>query len=132
MKRRILRWCIVCFLAFLAAAASTRAQTLGEVLDATNLVWTTSGVPWFPDMRNGKALASCGACQDSESSILETTIVGPGTLYFDWFTSSEQDADALSFWIGTNELARISGETSEFDRTVELPAGTNALSWIYH
>jgi len=115
--------------------------TLAQSLDATNLVWTTSGnlpgVPvWFSEVtntHNGIAAAQSGAISNSSSTSLETTVTGPGTLTFWWSVSSEEYFDFLSFYIGyqTPYVARISGEVGWEQETFPISAGSHPLLWIY-
>ena len=78
-----------------------RAITLGEALDATNLTWTTYGdAEWFGETTNsydGVSAAQSGAMQDGDSSVLQTTIVGPGTVTFYWETLGHADEFDLEF-----------------------------------
>jgi len=84
-------------LAFVAAfglmVQSATAITIPEAVDATNLVWTTGGnVVWGAQAsitHDGVDAAQSGAIGDSQSTYLQTTIVGPGKLTFWWKVSSE-------------------------------------------
>jgi hypothetical protein len=79
--------------------------------------------------------ARSGAITHSQSSSVETTLVGAGTLTFWWRVSSEKDYDWLEFYLnGTiqgGDLARISGEVDWIQKTVPIPAGTNTVRWRY-
>ena len=62
--------------------------TLGEALDATNLVWTTEGgAAWAPQIAvssDGEDAARSGAVVGEETSRLATTVRGAGTLAWKW------------------------------------------------
>ena len=70
--------------------------TLADALDATNIVWTTSGdAPWFPQRAStadGEDAARSGACVGDASSSLEAHIDGPGTLSWRWWTDIADNA----------------------------------------
>ena len=62
--------------------------TLGRALDTSGLAWSTTGnVGWFPQSaitHDGVDAAQSGNIGDSQSSSLESTLTGPGTLTFWW------------------------------------------------
>ncbi len=111
--------------------------TLAQALNATNLTWTTSGnAEWFAETNiteDGIAAAQSGRITNSQSSELQTTVIGPGTLTFRWMVSSEEYFDLLSFYIGseTNAAASISGEVDWEQESFDIGPGTQTLSWIY-
>jgi hypothetical protein len=126
---------------------SARAQliipyspALPAALNATNLTWTTNlfqTPPWFAQIRethDGDVAAQSGAITNNQSSVLQTTVTGPGTLTFWWKVSSEQSYDFLRFYLNnlTTPFRSISGETDWEKITVTL---SNALSytlrWTY-
>jgi hypothetical protein len=82
-----------------ATLAVVSGLTLGEALDAPELVWTTGGdVPWFAQTsvtHDGVDAAQSGAIAESQQSCLETTLIGPGMLTFWWRTGSEGWCDFL-------------------------------------
>jgi hypothetical protein len=110
-----------------------RAITLGEALDATNLTWITSGdAEWFGETTNsydGVSAAQSGAMQDGDSSVLQTTIVGPGTLTFYWETLGHADEFDLEFDTNGVYLDDIGAQTGWSLDTFQLSAGTNILTW---
>jgi hypothetical protein len=110
-----------------------RAITLGEALDATNLTWTTYGdAEWFGETTNsydGVSAAQSGAMQDGDSSVLQTTIVGPGTLTFYWETLGQADEFDLEFDNNGSDMDDIPAQTGWSQDTFQLSAGTNILTW---
>lgn len=64
----------------------SRALTLAEGLDTTNLVWTTGGdAVWFAQTTNtydGIDAVRSGSLTSNQTSWIETTVVGPGTLNY--------------------------------------------------
>src|SRR5215469_2297028 len=68
-----------------------QGQTLGDALNAPSLTWTSSGTggasPWYGETgvsHDGVSAAASGTVSSSSSktSILKTTVTGPGTLTF--------------------------------------------------
>ena len=108
--------------------------TLGEVLGATNLTWSTDGdAPWTATIaEDGSQAAWSGSIGDLNVSWVETTVTGPGTLSFDWMVSSELNGDYLTFAIdGVNQPGAISGEVGWQTLTFNIPVGTHRLTWTY-
>jgi len=113
--------------------------TLEDALDTAGVTWSTSGnLPWFPQSttsHDGIDAAQSGAISDSQSSSLETTLAGPGTLTFWWRVSSESNYDFLTLYLNdveqTGSLAKIAGTVEWIQKTVAIPAGTNTLKWSY-
>lgn len=72
------------------------AQTLGVALNATNLTWTTSGTDgaqgWSVETthtEDGVSAAQSGSISSaSATSVLQTTVTGPGTLTFWWYDAT--------------------------------------------
>ncbi len=121
----------------LFAPNSLRAQTLGNAVDAPQLVWTTGGnQPWVGQVtvrHDGVDAASSGAIGDSQESWLQTTVTGPGTLAFWWKVSSEADYDFLEFQVnGSIQSGPISGEVDWQQEILELGAGSQTLRWRYY
>jgi len=124
---------LMCLLTLVLSVSSTRAITLGEALDATNLTWTTSGdADWFGETTNsydGISAAQSGAMQDGESSVLQTTMVGPGTLTFYWETLGQPDEFDLEFDNNGVYMDDIGAQIGWTQDTFQLSAGTNMLVW---
>ena len=113
--------------------------TLAEALDATGITWTNSGsAVWFPQIvttHDAVDAAQSGAIGDSQSSSLQSTLVGPGTLTFWWKVSSESGYDFLTLYLNdvaqTGSLAKIAGTVDWVQKTVSIPSGTNTVKWTY-
>ena len=146
------RFLFVCStLALLPPAPLLHAQTtLGDALDATNLVWTTGGtggVGWSYHAGNGAgndtfdgiASAQSGQITDNGETWIQTTVVGPGTVSFWWQAYSEPNADWLEFHVNAIRQARICGFGDDWSSwpsgweycSFPVPAGTNVLTWRY-
>jgi hypothetical protein len=128
------------------------AQTLGQALDNTNLVWTTSpsnatSRAWFSETgansHDGSDCATSGnRTIHSSSSWLETTLIGPGVLSYWIRVSSEEPLiimdeelvyfDYLSTTLNGNEIDVIGGPCGDWlFRSYQIPAGTNTVRWTY-
>ncbi|MFM7182849.1 MAG: tandem-95 repeat protein [Verrucomicrobiales bacterium] len=118
---------------------SIATDLLADALDIQGYAWSTSGnLPWFSQTavtNDGVDAAQSGAIDHNQTSSLQTTIVGPGTMTFRWRVSSESGYDFLRFYIKdveqTGSLARISGTVNWVQKTVTLPTGTNTVRWSY-
>ena len=86
---------------------------------------------------NGGAMKS-GAIGDSKSSVLETKVMGPGTLTFSWRTSCEEGPDGLYEWdhvefsVDGEVLLQRDGTNSWKKETVEITSdGEHTVAWTY-
>ncbi|HVM47833.1 MAG TPA: LamG-like jellyroll fold domain-containing protein [Candidatus Acidoferrum sp.] len=117
-----------------SVAPLTTLVPLGQAL-SYSFVWSTSGnAAWFGESavtHDQSSAAQSGAITDSQSSTLQTTITGPGTLTFWWKVSSEQWFDYLSFYVDSVLQAAISGNTGWLQQTSHLAGGTHTLTWTY-
>ena len=111
-------------------------QSLVDALDEPALSWSSSGaVPWFHQTtttRDGVDAAQSGAIGHSQSSTLETSVTGPGTLSFWWSVSSESGYDFLSLYIdGSLQPGRISGSVGWSFVQHALAPGVHTMRWVY-
>jgi hypothetical protein len=112
-------------------------QTLGEALNATNLTWATSGTGgatgWsFETTRTHDGISAAQSSTlylASQTSILQTTVTGPGTLSFWWTDASLYNQ--LSFIAGGTTLASIISYPSWQQQTINLGPGSQTLQWVY-
>ena len=113
--------------------------TIADALDTTGPTWTSSGnANWFAQgatTHDGIDAAECGNIADSQSSTMEATVTGPGTMTFWWKVSSEGGYDYLRFYLNNVEqsgsLAKIAGEVDWVQKTVAIPAGSQTVKWTY-
>ncbi len=117
----------------------THSMPLGEALDNTSLVWSTSSSAggeyvWYGQSDNyyyGGSSARSGAIGNNSTTTLSTEVTGPGTLTFHWKVSSEDDYDYLRFYINSTEMDAICGVVDWQEKTYEIEEGTNVLEWVY-
>ena len=118
-----------------SVATLTTLVPLGQALNASSLIWSTSGnAAWFGEStvtHDGVSAAQSGLITDSQTSTLQTTVVGAGTGTFWWRASSEQWFDYLSFYIDGVLQAAISGDTGWQQQTFAVANGSHALKWTY-
>lgn len=118
----------------LASAFWCEAQSLGDAVNAPELVWTTGGdASWAVDnvaSRDGVASARSGGILDRELSWIRTTVIGPTNISFWWKVSSE-NWDALQFYIGATRQASIVGDVDWEPRNFSVPAGEQTLQWQF-
>lgn len=113
------------------------APTLGDVLEATNVTWSTSGsAKWYVqtvETHDGLDAAASGLITNSQLSRLQTTVTGPKLVSFWWRVSSEANADYLKFSIDdtNNPVAAISGEVYWERRSFLVTNGSHKLYWDY-
>lgn len=97
--------------------------------------WLGSGavIPFAQTVvTHGGALAvQSGAIDDSETSYIEATVTGPGTVFFWWKVSSEQDLDFLTASLNGNVVASVSGEVDWQEVEIEIPDGEYTLRIAY-
>ena len=111
--------------------------TLGEALDCPGLIWTTGGhLPWFTQQKtthDGVHAAQSGPITHNQTSWIQTTVTGPGTLTFWWRVSSERTYDTLDLRLNNMLAGRISwtNELSFSKQRFVLPAGTFVVRWEY-
>ncbi|MFM1769796.1 MAG: hypothetical protein RJA22_2325 [Verrucomicrobiota bacterium] len=108
---------------------------LAEALDAPGLVWTTNGAPpWVGTpvgSHDGEDVARGGDVPHSGSTYMQTTVTGPGSIAFWWKVSSETNNDRVTFFLGSTELARLSGEVDWTRAVFTVPSGSQTLRWTY-
>jgi len=114
----------------------TIGGSLADALDQPTLVVTTSGnLPWFSQnatTHDGVDAAQSGAITDSQQSVMQTTITGPGTFSFWWKVSSEASYDYLTFYLdGVAQSGAISGTVDWQQKSYTVTAGSHTLKWIY-
>jgi hypothetical protein len=75
--------------------------------------------------------AGSGPIGDNQSSYLQTTVTGPGTVNFKWKISAAA-GDTMTFLIDGVAWASLSGETAWTNSSnYPLSAGPHKLTWRY-
>ena len=125
----------------ISQSGAPNTLTLAEALDTigTPLVWTSGEVSgnwqWFgqtPVTHDGvDAARSAPITQAGASSILKTTVNGPGAITFWWKTSAKPPYDGLHFFIDGSQQAFIGGDIDWQQQTFPLTSGSHQLQWMY-
>ena len=118
--------------------------TLKRVLDEAKLGEVTTGgdAEWTPledvSAKEGGAFARSGAIGMEQTTWMETTVSGRGTLTFWWKTSCEGDPrgrytyDHIEFAVDGETRARLDGETDWRQVSVTFESdGAHVLRWTY-
>lgn len=131
---------LVAFIFFLLMLSrGVQGQSLGVALNATNLTWTTSGsAPFFAiwaaqttTTHDGVSAAVSGHLSSSgQSSTLQTTVTGPGTLSF-WAQVVSDNSPTLSLKIdGVTQTNIFYFPFGWFPYTFWLGSGSHTLQWV--
>lgn len=106
------------------------SHELGSRLGLGNLFWIAAGKhhPVWDGSLGAVQLTGEGPFALSDFML---TVMGPGSLSFDWRVSSEAGYDLLEVWMGSYRVAEISGETGWSRRAMELPEGKHTVRWRY-
>ena len=111
---------------------------LPTALNTPGWTWTSSGsAVWFAETSSsydGFEAAQSGAVANGQSSTLQTTVAGPGTLTFWWKFSplTSPFANALSFSSSQgNAFASVNSTTGWQQKTICLGVGQQTLTWNY-
>ena len=111
---------------------------LPTALNTTGLVWTNVGsTAWFAETNtshDGFEAAQSGAVANGQSSALQTTVTGPGTLTYWWMFSplTSPFPNTLSFSSSQgNASASVNSTTGWQQRTLYLGVGQQTLTWNY-
>ena len=109
--------------------------SIQEAVDQPSWVFTTGGsANWYGQNTTysyGGDAAQSGHIVENQSTYIQTTITGPGTISFYWKVSSEQNYDFLRFYIDGGQLDSISGNVDWTPRNFTVPSGTHTLKWEY-
>ncbi|MEI8290916.1 MAG: choice-of-anchor tandem repeat GloVer-containing protein [Verrucomicrobiota bacterium] len=110
------------------------AITLAEALNFAALWGTGGDADWPPEAvttHDGAASARSGSITDNQSTWVQTSVTGPGTLSFWWKVSSEECCDHLTLYTNGVPAVEIGGEVDWRLQTVALGSGSHTLKWAY-
>ena len=125
-----------------ATFAIEKVWTIGDTMGKPDHGFTTGGdgdAGWTrvtdATAPNGEAMKS-GAITHEQSSVLSTTVMGPGTLSFSWRTSCEQDDeyewDHAELAVDGVVKLRLNGETEWTVASTEITGdGEHTIEWRY-
>ena len=108
---------------------------INEAVDNYTLQFVGSGnAQWFvtnSETIDGVDAIRSGQINHRQSSTIQTTVIGPGILTFNWKVSSEGNFDYLRFYIDGNQQERISGYGSWIQKEYSISEGEHTLTWSY-
>jgi hypothetical protein len=130
---------------YLASCATLSAQSLGVALDNTNLTWTTSSTNlasiWFGQTttyHDGGSAAQSGYVYPSGngSSVLQTSVNGPGTLIYWWkvamtYAGSPTAGSSLALKANGVAQATITDNADWSQKTIYLGGGSQTVQWVF-
>ena len=139
MKQCSFTACALLFAGLNLLPSSACAQNFNSALNTTNLTWTTSGTGegqgWSVETGtslDGSAAESSSVLSSGSTSTLQTTVTGPGTLSFWWFTPVTDEDEELSFNINGVTQASVFATTSSWQQQIfYLGTGSQILQWVY-
>lgn len=110
--------------------------TLAHALDATSLAFsTTPEAPWGAQIatsHDGSDAAQSAHVGNGQTTWLQTTVSGAGTISFFWKVSGATNAATLAFQIDGKAKRKITGETAWAKVALVVPdEGQHTLSWTY-
>jgi len=110
--------------------------SLGAAVDNALLTWSTGGAAnWFGEacaFYSGGDAAQSGDISDNQSTYMEATVTGPGTLSFYWKVDSENNYDYLTLLVdGTPQSGPICGSVNWTYKDIGVAAGAHTLRWQY-
>ncbi len=122
--------------------------SLRSALDSNTLPWSSGGtagkgrIEWFGqgmETSDGSDAARSPIIGSGENSWLETQVIGPGTISYDWALSGDgrvpgQASLTLEISEGSDSwqsLASITGEVGWQKKSSTIPAGIKRLRWRY-
>lgn len=124
-----------------ASSRMIRLQTLPEAIDQPLWTVTTGGdVDWTVDTEtshDGKSAAVCAGVEPEESSWMETTVEGAGTLSFCWRVICEDDPDNdswdfLMLEVDNLDVAHLDGDSGWQQYTVKVKGeGAHTVRWTF-
>jgi hypothetical protein len=120
----------------------TKIWGIGDTMGKPDHTFTTTGTTGCGWIRvediaapNGEAMKS-GAITHSQTSILSTKVMGPGTLSFSWRASCEDDPDYewdhAEFRVDGEVVRKVCGETQWKKESVQIVGdGEHSIEWLY-
>ena len=125
-----------------ATQSIMKVWAIGDTVGAPDHIFATDGdLPFVRVTDNtaplGESMKS-GAITHSQTSTLSTTVVGPGTISFQWKTSCEKDPDDFFEWdhaefeVDGTVVAKLDGQTAWQTVTHAITGGgSHTLLWTY-
>jgi hypothetical protein len=96
-----------------------------------NLIWVDAeGAAWLEQEESGQSIARSGIISSCATSSVETVLIGPGTLSFDWRVSSNGDG-CCRLYIDDVECRAIMSSSTWMTETVTVSNGEHIARWSF-
>ncbi len=120
-----------------AIAVSVRELTISGVLGTTNLAWRTGGdAVWFPEAgesADGLGAAQSGALNAKGASWLETTVIGPGTMSFQWKFAPGSVNSGIDLLIDGDYEDGLTDATDDWESySLNIGSGRHVVRWEFY
>ena len=123
------------FLSVSNAVATAPVPAIAEALDSGALTICTGGsAAWSrvtSPAHDGVDAAVSGSISHNQSTWMETTVTGPGTVRFWWKVSCEEDGDEMAVKLDGVSKAFLFGEVDWVQYSLPVTAGTHTIRWQY-
>jgi hypothetical protein len=111
------------------------SRSLSTAVDFADLPLRTSTPAFFVQSSvrsNGTTAARSANIGDDDRSQMTASVVGPGTLRFQWRVSTEEGFDYAYTLLNGKQVAVSSGDNTSFTEVVvPLAYGLNEITWLY-
>jgi len=106
---------------------------IGDSLGEPLLHWISGGTtnPQAVTEDNGDAAVWFTGVEHSGNAWIETRVMGPGKVVFDFRTSCEKRYDLFEFTANNKWMGTWSGDEPELNKSIQLEEGLNVLRWEY-
>lgn len=108
---------------------------IAEAVDEPVLHWRTGGTTNAQVVADGETPGGTSVLfaglDDNGRCWVETRVTGPGTLTFNFETSTERNYDRFTFTINGGRAKSWSGETARRENVTTLGSGLQVLRWEY-
>jgi alpha-tubulin suppressor-like RCC1 family protein len=129
--------CVSSATILLVTSCATYGQSFGEALDATNLTWTTSGLPpnaiWTAQTNtshDGMSAAQGAFLVPGWYSFLQTTVDGPATVSF-WWKASQSRIMCIVAGIQQASILAPTGANDDWrQQTIYVGPGPQSVQWL--
>ena len=109
--------------------------TLEAALDSTGVKWRTGGdAVWFPEpdtTSDGIDAAQSGMATDKGVSWVETTVIGPGTLSFQWKLATDGTRSGIDLLVDGDYEDGLEADSGWTVYELDIGSGSHVVRWEY-
>ena len=107
--------------------------TFENVLETNGLKWRTGGdAVWLPQMAesfDSEDAAQSGVVTNKGASFIATTVIGPGTLYFQWRLSTVGTRSGIDLLVDGEYENSLEADTDWVANGLTISAGRHEIAW---